>query len=94
MLVHELMHLKRMDDSPKFWKLVSLACPEYRLARMWLRRREFLLRMDELVNEVHLTRGTRGAHVLTLIDSGGLDTAQYRHVRYRARRASRAPLIR
>jgi predicted metal-dependent hydrolase len=37
-LIHELMHLKRMDHSPKFWKLVADACPHYRDARRWLRR--------------------------------------------------------
>ena len=36
-LIHELMHLKRMDHSPKFWKLVAAACPEYEAARRWLR---------------------------------------------------------
>ena len=36
-LIHELMHLKRMDHSPKFWKLVAAACPEYEAARAWLR---------------------------------------------------------
>jgi predicted metal-dependent hydrolase len=36
-LVHELMHLKRMDHSPAFWKLVAAACPEYKKARAWLR---------------------------------------------------------
>jgi predicted metal-dependent hydrolase len=36
-LIHELMHLKRMDHSPKFWKLVAQACPEYKRARAWLR---------------------------------------------------------
>jgi len=36
-LIHELMHLKRMDHSPKFWKLVAAACPAYREARAWLR---------------------------------------------------------
>jgi predicted metal-dependent hydrolase len=36
-LIHELMHLKRMDHSPKFWKLVAAACPEYKKARAWLR---------------------------------------------------------
>jgi predicted metal-dependent hydrolase len=36
-LIHELMHLKRMDHSPKFWKLVAAACPEYQEARRWLR---------------------------------------------------------
>jgi predicted metal-dependent hydrolase len=36
-LIHELMHLKRLDHSPKFWKLVERACPGYREARRWLR---------------------------------------------------------
>jgi len=36
-LIHELMHLKRMDHSSKFWKLVAGACPDYQLARAWLR---------------------------------------------------------
>src|SRR5262249_10405139 len=37
-LIHELMHLKRMDHSPRFWKLVAAACPNYQEARRWLRR--------------------------------------------------------
>jgi predicted metal-dependent hydrolase len=37
-LIHELMHLKRMDHSPTFWKLVKAACPEYEDARRWLRK--------------------------------------------------------
>ncbi len=37
-LIHELMHLKRMDHSPKFWKLVAEACPQYQDARRWLRK--------------------------------------------------------
>ena len=37
-LIHELMHLKRMDHSPRFWKLVAEACPGYQEARRWLRR--------------------------------------------------------
>jgi predicted metal-dependent hydrolase len=36
-LIHELMHLKRMDHSPAFWKLVAAACPEHKKARAWLR---------------------------------------------------------
>ena len=38
-LVHELMHLRRMDHSPAYWRLVAEACPDYRAAREWLRRR-------------------------------------------------------
>jgi predicted metal-dependent hydrolase len=36
-LIHELMHLRRLDHSPAFWKLVGAACPGYRDARQWLR---------------------------------------------------------
>lgn len=36
-LIHELMHLKRMDHSPRFWKLVEQACPDYRELRRQLR---------------------------------------------------------
>jgi predicted metal-dependent hydrolase len=42
-LVHELMHLKRMDHSPKFWRLVEGACPGFRDARAWLRAHQHLL---------------------------------------------------
>jgi predicted metal-dependent hydrolase len=37
-IIHELMHLKRLDHSPKFWKLVAAACPRYQEARAWLRK--------------------------------------------------------
>jgi predicted metal-dependent hydrolase len=36
-LIHELMHLKRMDHSPKFWRLVAEACPDYQVHRRYLR---------------------------------------------------------
>jgi len=36
-MIHELMHLKRMDHSPKFWKLVAQVCPDFKSARLWLR---------------------------------------------------------
>lgn len=37
-LWHELMHLKRGDHSPAFWRLVEAVCPDYRAARAWLRK--------------------------------------------------------
>ena len=37
-IIHELMHVKRLDHSPKFWKLVAAACPTYQEARAWLRQ--------------------------------------------------------
>jgi predicted metal-dependent hydrolase len=36
-LIHELMHLHRMDHSPAYWRLVAAACPDYADARAWLR---------------------------------------------------------
>jgi hypothetical protein len=42
-MIHELMHLKRMDHSRKFWKLVALACPGYESARHWLRAHQDML---------------------------------------------------
>lgn len=36
-LIHELMHLRRMDHSLWYWKLVAAAYPDYEAARRWLR---------------------------------------------------------
>ena len=37
-LVHELMHLRRLDHSRAYWELVEAACPDFRQARLWLRQ--------------------------------------------------------
>jgi predicted metal-dependent hydrolase len=42
-LVHELMHLRRHDHSPAFWRLVADAFPLYDDARKWLREHGHLL---------------------------------------------------
>jgi predicted metal-dependent hydrolase len=36
-LIHELMHLRRMDHSPAYWRHVAAACPSYAESRAWLR---------------------------------------------------------
>lgn len=36
-LLHELMHRRHMNHSPRFWALVAEACPRYLEARRWLR---------------------------------------------------------
>ena len=43
-LVHELMHLRRMDHSAAYWRLLADAYPDYRAAREWLRRHGQALR--------------------------------------------------
>ncbi|MBI4265015.1 MAG: DUF45 domain-containing protein [Acidobacteria bacterium] len=36
-LLHELMHMRRMDHSAEYWAMVAAACPDYEAARQWLR---------------------------------------------------------
>jgi hypothetical protein len=36
-LIHELMHLRRLDHSDEYWRLVRAAFPNYQSARRWLR---------------------------------------------------------
>jgi len=36
-ILHELMHLKRLDHSSAFWTLVGQVCPDYEASRAWLR---------------------------------------------------------
>ena len=36
-MIHELMHLRRLDHSSAYWRLVADACPDHEQARRWLR---------------------------------------------------------
>ena len=36
-MVHELMHLRRLDHSSHYWRLVAKAYPDHERARKWLR---------------------------------------------------------
>ena len=42
-IVHELCHLKHMNHSPNFWLLVEKHCPDYRLAKNWLKKNQAAL---------------------------------------------------
>ena len=42
-LIHELMHLRRLDHSRHFWRLVAHACPGFEVSRRWLRENRYLL---------------------------------------------------
>lgn len=35
---HELMHLREMNHSQRFWRCVAEVCPEFKQARRWLRQ--------------------------------------------------------
>lgn len=43
-ILHELMHLRQMNHSVRFWQEVERACPDYQLAEKWLRQHPALLR--------------------------------------------------
>jgi predicted metal-dependent hydrolase len=36
-MIHELMHLRRLDHSPEYWAFVAAAYPDHAKARAWLR---------------------------------------------------------
>jgi predicted metal-dependent hydrolase len=42
--LHELVHLRQMNHSPKFWREIERVCPDYRMARHWLKEHSGLLR--------------------------------------------------
>lgn len=39
-ILHELMHTKRFDHSPRFWSLVESVCPRYKSHEAWLREHQ------------------------------------------------------
>jgi predicted metal-dependent hydrolase len=42
-ILHELMHLRELNHSPRFWALVEAACPRRREAETWLKKHATLL---------------------------------------------------
>ena len=43
-ILHELMHLREMNHSRRFWREVEQVCPDYSRAEDWLKRHGSLLR--------------------------------------------------
>ncbi len=43
-IVHELMHLRQMNHSARFWREVARAFPDYQSAERWLKQNSSLLR--------------------------------------------------
>lgn len=44
LFIHELMHLRQMNHSPRFWREVANACPDYPAAERWLKQHGRALR--------------------------------------------------
>ena len=43
-VLHELMHLRQMNHSARFWREVEVVCPEYKTAEKWLKQNSALLK--------------------------------------------------
>ncbi len=43
-ILHELMHLRQMNHSARYWQEVENVCPEYQIAENWLKRHSALLK--------------------------------------------------
>ena len=37
-ILHELMHLRHLNHSARFWAEVEKVCPDYRAAEEWLKK--------------------------------------------------------
>lgn len=43
-ILHELMHLREMNHSRRFWRHVAAVCPDFVVAERWLKQHGKLLR--------------------------------------------------
>ena len=43
-ILHELMHLRQMNHSDRFWREVERVCPDYATAERWLKQHSGLLK--------------------------------------------------
>ena len=43
-ILHELMHLRHMNHSTRYWREVQRVCPDYQNAERWLKQNAALLR--------------------------------------------------
>ncbi|MDT8323566.1 MAG: SprT family zinc-dependent metalloprotease [Bacteroidota bacterium] len=45
-IMHELAHIRELNHSPRFWRIVARHCPDYREHQRWLRKHSWLLDME------------------------------------------------
>jgi predicted metal-dependent hydrolase len=50
-ILHELMHLRQMNHSARFWREVESVCPNFRTAKLWLKENPGLLDNELWLNE-------------------------------------------
>jgi len=43
-ILHELMHLRQMNHSARYWQEVERVCPDYEVAEKWIKQHSALLR--------------------------------------------------
>ena len=53
-VIHELLHLKEMNHSKKFWQLVADYCPEWRERKQWLEVHENELKAGLIARQLPL----------------------------------------
>ena len=46
-VIHELAHLRELNHSARFWRIVECHCPQRKEHQRWLREHGWLLEMDE-----------------------------------------------
>ncbi len=50
-IIHELCHLKHMNHSKEFWKLVENFCPDYKNIKLWLKKNSLVLHKNPNICE-------------------------------------------
>jgi predicted metal-dependent hydrolase len=64
-IIHELLHLKEMNHSKRFWELVARYCPGWRENKKWLKQHE-----ADLTSKLCAPSPLQTPHQLPLVQVG------------------------
>jgi predicted metal-dependent hydrolase len=64
-IIHELLHLKEMNHSKRFWELVARYCPSWRENKKWLKQHE-----ADLTSKLCAPSPLQTPHQLPLVQAG------------------------
>jgi len=64
-IIHELLHLKEMNHSKRFWELVARYCPGWRENKKWLKQHE-----ADLTSKLCALSPLQTPHQLPLVQAG------------------------